>query len=432
MSVDRWLRAAVTNLLTCLTSAIGWALVAPWAALMPRRRDFLSVIGRDEGKFVDNAKYFYLQAAPLLAGSVRMAFITERQDVADMLADAPYETMVYPSTRAVWFLLRSGTVVVDSIEWPRRLRRFLVVGAKLVQLWHGVGFKRIELDKWKNEVSASDVLSSPRTLAMRKAVHSFTGRLVRYDAVNTTSTFYRDDVFARAFLSRHFLVAGYPRNTFGKLDDMASMLAWRNVDASVVKLLPQWLDAKRRIVLIAPTFRDSRATPMGLAPNVVSLLDDYCETHGVELVFKFHPFERQADQVRGRHLHLCSPDSDLYPLMPASSALVTDYSSIYMDYLLLDKPVLFLVPDVDQYIREDRQLQFDFDDMTPGPKLNSWQELVNELSRQWDHDDYLQARAELRRKAFDDLPQHDAVPKLINFMRSQSWLPPVSQQMITP
>jgi CDP-glycerol glycerophosphotransferase (TagB/SpsB family) len=423
MSGDRWPRAVASHLWTFLISALGWILIASWASLMPRRRDLMSVIGRDEGKYVDNAKYFYLQAAPLLAPSVRTVFITERQNVADMLLGTPYEAMVYPSARAVWFLLRSGTVVVDSIEWPRRLRRFWVVRAKLVQLWHGVGFKRIELDKWQNEVSANGALSSPCVLAMRKAMHKFTGRLVRYDVVNTTSTFYRDNVFTHAFLSRHFLVAGYPRNTFGKLDDMANMLAWRNVDASIVKLLPQWLEAKRRIVLVAPTFRDSRATPMGLVPDIVSLLDDYCETHGVELVFKFHPFERQADQVRGRHLHLCSPDSDLYPLMPVSSALVTDYSSIYMDYLLLDKPVLFLVPDVDQYIREDRQLQFDFDDMTPGPKLSSWHELTNELSHQWDHDDYLQARAELKRKAFDDLPQHDAVPKLINFMRSQSWLP---------
>ncbi|HEY2394895.1 MAG TPA: CDP-glycerol glycerophosphotransferase family protein [Rudaea sp.] len=423
MSVGKWVRVAISSLGSFALSVLGWLLIAPVAVMFPRRRDWLGVIGRDEGKFVDNAKYFFLQGAPLLAPSARTVFITQRQDVADLLAGTPYQARVYPSFGAVWFLLRSGTVVVDSIEWPHRLRRFLVMGARIVQLWHGVGFKRIELDKWRNEVSASSTLSSPRVLALRIGMHRFTGRLVRYDVVNTTSAFYRDKVFIPAFLSRHFLVAGYPRNTFGALGEPGASLACRNVDGPILARWSEWFGQGRRLVLVAPTFRDSRATPLGLSPDVVSSLDEFCERQGVEFVFKFHPFEREVDQIKGRHLHLCRPDSDLYPLMPLSSALVTDYSSIYMDYLLLDKPILFFVPDIDQYLRTDRQMQFGFDSMTPGPKVATWAGLTDELQRQWSNDQFAGARSELKRKAFDDLPQDQAVPKIIEFMRSRRWLP---------
>lgn len=423
MSGGRWFRAVTDSLWTCVVSALGWVLIAPWAALMPRRRDLIAVIGRDEGKFVDNAKFFFLQGVPLLAPTVRVVFITERKEVASIFAGTDYEALIWPSLPAISHLLRSGTLVVDSIEWTRRMRRFFAMGAKVLQLWHGVGFKRIELDKWRNEVTRSHALSSAGMLTLRRAMHRFTGRLVYYDAVNTTSTFYRDNVFVPAFLSRHFLVTGYPRNTFAKLDGMAHSLAWRNVDTSIAELLPQWTSTRRRIVLVAPTFRDSRATPMGLTADVVSMLDDYCDHAGVELVFKFHPLEQRTTEITGRHLHLCRPDSDLYPLMPSSSALVTDYSSIYMDYLLLDKPIMFLVPDLDQYIREDRQLQFDFSRMTPGPKVGTWDELVTMLSKQWTHDDHSQERAALKQLAFDDLPQDQSVPKLIAFMHEQRWLP---------
>jgi CDP-glycerol glycerophosphotransferase (TagB/SpsB family) len=420
MRLSKLLGAAAFSLLGAL---LGWILIAPIAAVIGRRRDWLAVIGREDGKFVDNAKYFYLQATPLLAPAVRPVFVSERREVVEMLRRANCEALLYPSAKAIWFLLRSGTLVVDSLEWSRRSRFFLVIGAKIVQLWHGVGFKRIELGKWRNAVSTSRWLSSPRILELRIAMHRFTGRFVRYDAVNCTSVFYRDNVFAPAFLARHFLVAGYPRNAFGALDGEARDLVWKNVDARLVERLPAWRQAQRRIVLVAPTFRDSRATPMGLTADVISMLDDFCEKHGVEFVFKFHPFERQAGRVAGRHLHLCGPDTDLYPLMPLSSALVTDYSSIYMDYLLLDKPVLFLVPDIDEYVRTDRQMQFDFASMTPGPKAASWVELVDQLQRQWADDAFAAQRAELRAKAFDGLEQAQAVPKLLEFMRAERWLP---------
>lgn len=423
MSGASWLRASLGALWTVVISVLGWVLIASWAALVPRRRDLLTVIGRDEGKFVDNSKFFFLQGAPLLSPTVRVVFVTERRDVADFLANSDYEVMIYPSLPAVWQLLRSGTLVVDSLEWTRHLRRFLTVRARVLQLWHGVGFKRIELDKWRHEAVGKRQLSSAAVLAVRRVMHSITGRLVRYDAVNTTSEFYRDQVFSPAFLSKHFLVAGYPRNSFGDLSGAARVLAWRNVDAHIARQLPQWTSAKRRLVLVAPTFRDSRATPMGLTAEVTAMLDSYCEAHGVELVFKFHPLERSASAVAGRHLHLCDPDSDLYPLLPLSSALITDYSSIYMDYLLLDKPVLFLVPDLDRYTREDRQLQFDFSSMTPGPKVGSWTDLVAQLEHQLQQDEYADARAKLRLTAFDGLPQVEAVPKLIDFMRAQRWIP---------
>ncbi|MGH8426758.1 MAG: CDP-glycerol glycerophosphotransferase family protein [Gammaproteobacteria bacterium] len=383
----------------------------------------MAVIGRDDGKFVDNAKYFFLQGASLLAPCARVVFVTERDDVAGMLAGTDYEVLVYPSFRSVWFLLCAAVVVVDSSEWVWRLRRFLLIGAKKVQLWHGVGYKRIELDRWRHEAQGNRILTAALMPSLRKFMNALSGRFVRYDAFNTTSEFYRKEVFEPAFSSRHFIVSGYPRNSFGDVDETVRSLAWKNVDPTVAAAVPGWRDEGRRIVLVAPTYRESRATPMGLTPEAVASLDAYCEAEGVEFLFKFHPYEIGTAEVSGKHLHLCSPDSDFYPLMPLSSALITDYSSIYMDYLLLDNPVLFLVPDLDVYVHKDRRTQFDFNEMTPGPKVENWADLLSELRGQWRHDSYREAREKMKKLAFDDLPQNDAVPKLIAFMRAERWLP---------
>jgi CDP-glycerol glycerophosphotransferase (TagB/SpsB family) len=246
---------------------------------------------------------------------------------------------------------------------------------------------------------------------------------VRYDIVNATSEFYRDRVFRQALSARQFLIAGYPRNTFGCQHGIVNPLAWKNTDQRVAACLATWHRQERHIILVAPTFRDSGSLPMNLSTDTIKLLENWCRDNRAELVFKFHPVENTTLLQTGHHLHVCDPDSDLYPLMPHSSALITDYSSIYMDYLLLDKPVLFFVPDLDEYVRKNRQLQFDFDEMTPGPKLRSWPDLIRALSDQMQHDRFAAARLKLKALAFDDQDQNQAVPKLIETMQSKHWIP---------
>jgi CDP-glycerol glycerophosphotransferase (TagB/SpsB family) len=406
-----------------LSGLIGWLLLAPIALLIPRRRDWLVVIGMGSGKFIDNAKYFLVQGGPLLCPAVRVAFLTEHRDVAMLLSRHDREVLCYPSWRAAWFLLRCSVVVVDSGDWLFRMRRFLLLGAKTVQLWHGANLKRIGLDKMRHEASGRTWLSSPLFMRLRILNGLLNGKQVRYSVVVSPSAFYEREVFRKAIPARHHLVAGYPRNTFGEFEDAGSRhLAWLNVNDAVRDALPSWAQQGRRIVIVTPTFRDSRATALGIDAAVAEMLDSWCEKQRVEMVFKFHPFERGAASIGGRHLHLCDPASDIYPLLPLSHALVTDYSSIYMDYLLQDKPIVFFVPDLEDYVRQDRQFQFDFHEMTPGPKARTWRELLVALEEQWREDGYAIERARLRKLAFDGMEQREAVPKLIAFMREQRWI----------
>jgi CDP-glycerol glycerophosphotransferase (TagB/SpsB family) len=412
------------KLLTILASGLaGWALIAPIALMMPRRRDLIVVIGMGEGRFIDNAKYFFLQSAPMLKPGVQVVFLAGSEELAAQLEGSGLATVRYPSWQGLWLLLRNAVAVVDSGFWLTRMRRFLLIGSKTVQLWHGANLKRIGLDKMRHEAASRAWLSSPLMMRLRMLNGALNGKLVRYDLMVSPSAFYEREVFRKAFLADKYLVAGYPRNTFGRFDDPALReAAWLNVDKAVRGALASWAVLGRRIVLVAPTFRDSRATSLGIDTRVMAMLDAWCEQNRAELVFKFHPFERGTGSVSGRHLHVCGVDTDVYPLLPHSDALVTDYSSIYMDYLLLDRPVCFFVPDLEDYVRSDRQFQFDFDEMTPGPKAHTWQQLLWALEEQWRDDGYKLERARLRKLAFDDLDPHAAVPALIAFMRGRGWI----------
>ena len=70
---------------------------------------------------------------------------------------------------------------------------------------------------------------------------------------------------------------------------------------------------------------------------------------------------------------------DTQILIIESKALITDYSSIYIDYLLLDKPLLFYCYDYEHYLENDREMYFDYENVTPGNKAKNFDELFKQI-----------------------------------------------------
>jgi CDP-glycerol glycerophosphotransferase len=82
--------------------------------------------------------------------------------------------------------------------------------------------------------------------------------------------------------------------------------------------------------------------------------------------------------------------------------LITDYSSIYTDYLLLNRPVAFFAYDYEYYVNQNREIQFDYDWITPGPNCYNQTELEREILKVLinGQDDYIQKRKEIMDLAF--------------------------------
>ncbi|MDE7088974.1 MAG: CDP-glycerol glycerophosphotransferase family protein, partial [Prevotella sp.] len=71
---------------------------------------------------------------------------------------------------------------------------------------------------------------------------------------------------------------------------------------------------------------------------------------------------------------------DVYPILPFTDVLITDYSSIYYDYILMENKGIILFPfDYDEYIKNSRDLAFDYLTYTPGCKAWNFEELYRLL-----------------------------------------------------
>ena len=125
--------------------------------------------------------------------------------------------------------------------------------------------------------------------------------------------------------------------------------------------------AFNKVLVWAPTFRNSDF--MGFKDSnldtLVPLFDsnDYPELnnllakYNIRLIVKLHPIQTapEGTQRHFSHLSIYSNDEfassgyDWYTLIANSDGLIGDYSTVSMQYLLLDRPEAFVVPDIDDY-----------------------------------------------------------------------------------
>lgn len=141
--------------------------------------------------------------------------------------------------------------------------------------------------------------------------------------------------------------------------------------------------------------------------QTLTALDRALGKRGILLLIKPHPLQdlscveiNRLENIRFiTDRKLADARVQLYQLVENCGALLTDYSSIYYDYLFLDRPIGFMIGDMDAYKRG-----FIIDDplseMT-GPKIRSVPELIAFLDDVLaGKDDYWQARAALKDRVF--------------------------------
>src|SRR5699024_945425 len=70
---------------------------------------------------------------------------------------------------------------------------------------------------------------------------------------------------------------------------------------------------------------------------------------------------------------------DIRDLYLISDILLTDYSSVFFDYAILNRPVLFFTYDLESYRDNLRGFYFDFEKEAPGPLLYDTGEIIEQI-----------------------------------------------------
>ena len=140
----------------------------------------------------------------------------------------------------------------------------------------------------------------------------------------------------------------------------------------------------KKIILYAPTFRDEEKYN-----NVFDYLDldkFNRELSGeYVLALRLHPkiknFYKDDISSKGKYVDVSDFESE-QELMMISDVLITDYSSIMIEYSALNKPTVFFTYDLEDYLANERGFYYDFKTTVPGPIVFTSDELIDVIKNE--------------------------------------------------
>ena len=317
------------------------------------------VVAKIKKEFGEDKAHYSFSLKGLIAGSKGKTFV-----LSNMRGDIPY-----------WF----GTKFI-------------------VQTYHGIIIKKLYYLEDKKNLSF---------------VHRFIAKVFSrsYDLVPCTSDIMKT-IFAAMWRidPGKCVTTGLPRND--------SMFV-KNDKQKTIKKYYQKLPEFKKIILYAPTFRKDK--PTRLLPfddedqkkTFIKTLED----EKYLLLLRPHPHNNHSE-VPIKHERIMFCDGKIAPdaqeILTITDILITDYSSIYLDFLLLDKPLFFVPYDLEEF-QKGQGTRFDYQAITPGPHLKSFKHFSDELLALKTEDKY-QGERKAVQKLFYSKPDNkscERVTKLI-------------------
>ena len=303
-------------------------------------------------KYTDNSKYLF-EYINENHPEIKAIWLTNDQMTLDLIGSKGYDVYKMYSLKGYYYSLRASFGFVST---GFKDINNLVFRGKYINLWHGNPLKKIVYDD--KLVNGIQYHSFP--FKVIGFLFPFIGSPEKYDYIIASSKSEANNLstaFHKAL--KNILITGLPRN------DVFSKHTKKEI----------------KKVIYMPTHRNQGELNIKelLLMNMDSL-DRKLSALQVELYIKLHYYHMSDMNLeKYTNIFLIKDDEiqqDIYSVINDFDILITDYSSIFFDYLLSGNPIIFAPFDYDQYISKDRELYYDYDEVTPGPKCSDWSEVA--------------------------------------------------------
>lgn len=326
---------------------------------IPKKPNLILFQAANYDVYSDNARYLFEYMS--YNSNKKCYWITRNYNLEKYLFSKNLKYVHHPSFKSIYYFLRCD-IIISGETSPPSGNGFLGHFSFKINVSHGFGPRSINSPDGK----------------MYKSAKSVCNALNKFDVMGFSSLFTRNLIGKGLFLlpEAKTIVTGLPRCDH-LLDKQLCDFEVLNKKYCREKF--KNINSQSKVLLYAPTWRQNFRNPLPLF-NVsdvdISKFNISLKKYNTFLLVSTHILD--SDKLIPKdysHIKLFNPtfDMDLHKLFPEIDILITDYSSIITDFLLLRRPILFHIPDYDYYFNYG--LNIDFKSLLPGTEIRDIIEL---------------------------------------------------------
>ena len=348
-------------------------------------------------KYDDNPKYLF-EYVVRNRQDIKAIWITEDKEIFFRLKEEGLPVCLSNTIKAKYLALRAKYVCTATGRIDIGSKNVKYLGnSYYINLWHGIPLKKIMYDDEYSIVNNNTFHNKIRDLLDKIPFR-------HYYVVSTSKKI--GEIYKSAFKvsEDQVLQLGQPRNDCFFL----------NYENQYTKRFQG-----KKIILYMPTHRNEGKVHIKL-DDIFNLeqLNTICKSsEAVFLVKKhfYHGGEKDITVGYDAIFDITNEITESQTLLDAADILITDYSSCYIDYLLLNRPIIFYNYDIENYKKNDRQMYFEYELVTPGKKCVNYSQLATELINLMNGEDgFKEERIKVRNLFYDPEVQGVVSSKIVD------------------
>lgn len=302
-------------------------------------------------QFGDNPKYLFLYVQRYHP-DLRAIWITRDERIYHELRQKGLEVHMKCSIRGLYHCLTAGVYIYNT--FPQDINYFSSGDAMLLNMWHGVGLKTIEFS-----ITRGSLVECYREKKLKYRLH-MPWRFKKPDYLLSSSPF-QSLPFAKAFRIpiERCLNIGYPRNDVMLMPEAVRLQLIQKYEHPDTIPFISKLQNFNKVYLYMPTWRDSPTFLADLGLDV-QRINKLMQAKNELLIMKMHVNTANIPAEGLSNVWTLPWCLDVYTIFPYTHTLITDYSSVLYDYLLLPgKEIMLFVYDMENYLAE-REFNYPF------------------------------------------------------------------------
>lgn len=308
---------------------------------------------------------------------INLIWISKDKSIVKVLKKKGFKACSAYSLKAIYYSATAGKIFSTT---GYEMFYGFTNGAEIYELWHGMPLKKILND---DDFSGGNI----RKNKLSHILYKINRKFFVWKTITTLPNLYTVSAskFFTPFLKsafgleeKHILPLGLPRIDalfYGKKEHLINTIRSRFPNC--------------RIVLYMPTFRTGAWTKRPFEPFCEkyefneSRFMNFLNQQNVVFLYKPHFYDLNLmtnSNHKNRFIMINDDDyEELYNFVGQVDILITDYSSIYFDFIVTRKPVILAPFDLDEYLATCRSHYFDYEELE-GERAWNWKDVESIIS----------------------------------------------------